>query len=556
MSIRQIILLSIVLCSVLFIRLYQLDQIPYGLNIDEASMGYNAYSLSQTGRDRYGQVSPIIFRSFGSFQAPLYTYFTIPFVQLFGTNILAVHLVSALSGFIITCCTFLISYLGLKKNFKMAIIVAMVVGFSPWSILFTRMGTEASLGLALFTLGITFFIFSLSKSSFLAPAAFFLGMATHAYYSERLTSVFFLIGFVALYFKKFLKQKRWLIIATAVFILTLLPHLVILNSGAFTRRLEQVNYFSEETFLKQGDNLRNLPFGRSLYIIREFSAQYITYFSPKNLFADADPQLARSMPDISVFYSWMVVPYFAGIYYLVKNRSLEWVKLLILIIVIGPIPAALTRDPFYTLRTLVFLWSISITIGFGVYSILVKISNFYIKVGLITALLLFSAMSLFNSYFILFKYERAENFGYSYVKLLEFIEKDENFPQKKFVIDNSRDLGAGVRIAYLKKYDLVKLQQILGSIVGDKYYSFLEFEEKYDLDNISARPIFWKTDVYKEQILVGDSLAISEQQKNEHFLKFEFEIRDIQGNVSLKGYSTNPKVKTESDKLKEFFPNL
>lgn len=556
MSIKQIILLAIVLCLTLFIRLYQLDQIPFGLNIDEASMGYNAYSLSQTGKDRYGQAFPIIFRSFGSFQAPLYTYLIIPFVQLFGTSIFTVHLVSALSGFIIVCCSFLISYFGFKKNFYLAIIATMVVGFSPWSILFTRVGTEASLGLALFTLSITFFVLSQNRIIFLIPATFFLGMATHAYYSERLTSIFFFIGYVLLFFKKFVKQKKWLVLTAAVFIITLLPHLVIVQSGAFTRRLEQVNYFSEETFLKQGDNLRNLPLGRVLYIIREFSSQYITYFSPKNLFFEADPQPARSMPDLSVFYSWMVAPYFIGIYYLVKNRSFALIKILILIITISPIPAALTRDPFYTLRTLVFLWSISFTIAFGIYSILIKIPYFYLKLGLITILLLFSSVSLYTSYFILFKYERAENFGYSYIKLLEFIEEDENFSKKKFVIDNSRDLGAGVRMAYLKRYDPVKLQQTLSLAVGDKYYSSLEFEEKYDLDNIEARPIFWKRDVYEEQILIGDSLAISDEQIEEHFLKFEFEIKDIQGNVKLKGYSTNPKVKDKSDELKKMPQNL
>lgn len=556
MNIKQIGFLFIVLFLALFVRLYQLDQIPFGLNIDEASMGYNAYSLSQTGKDRYGQIFPVMFRSFGSFQAPLYTYFTIPFVKLFGTNILAVHLVSALSGFIIVCCSFLIIYLGLKKNFYMAIVATIVVGFSPWSILFTRFGTEASLGLALFTLGTTFLILSLYKSRLLIPAAFFLGMATHAYYSERLTSVFFFTGYILLFFKKFLKQIKWLILGTAVFVVTLLPHLVILESGAFTRRLEQVNYFSEETFLKQGDNLRYQPLGRVLYIIREFSSQYIAYFSPKNLFSDADPQQARSMPDISVFFSWMVVPYFVGIYYLLKNRSLAWIRILVLVIAISPVPAALTRDPFYTLRTLVFLWSISFTIAFGIYSILIKISNFYINLGLVAAILFFSAMSLYNSYFILFKYERADNFGYSYIKLLEFIEKDDNYPQRKFVVDNSRDLGAGVRMAYLKSYNPSKLQQALGSVVGDQYYSSLEFEENYTLDNIEARPIFWKKDVYKDQFLVGDNLAISDEQIKEHFLKLEFEIKDIQGNVALRGYSTHPTAKRESDKLKKKSQNL
>lgn len=539
MNVRQIGILFIIFFLSFFVRLYQLDRIPIGLNIDEASMGYNAYSLLQTGKDRYGQVFPIIFRSFGSFQAPLYTYFTVPVIFLFGVNIFAVHLISALSGFIVVCATFLIAYAGCKHNFKQAIAITVVVAFTPWSILFTRFGTEASLGLALFVLSIAFFILSLSKIQFFILATFFLGLSTHAYYSERVISVFFLLGFIFLFFKKLLRYKLWLMLGIIVLIATLIPHLVISGSGAFTRRLEQVNYFSEETFLKQDENLRNFPLGRGIYIIREFLSQYVAYFSPRNLFFDPDPQGARSIPDLSVFYSWMVIPFFIGIYHLLKKKSLPVIKILILVILISPIPAALTRDPFYTIRTLVFLWSISFVIGIGVYNLLIKISNFYLKFGLILAVILFSAVSFYISYFILFKYERSENFGYSYIKLLEFIEKNKDFSQKKFVVDSARDLGAGIRMAFLKKYDPLKLQQTLQPKVGDMYYSSLEIPEEYILDNIEARPIFWKTDLNKEQILVGDYLAISNEQIEKHKLKFEFEIKDVSGQVKLKGYSTN-----------------
>lgn len=540
MSIREIIILALVLALSLLVRLYQLDTIPFGLNIDEASMGYNAYSLLETGKDRYGQAFPVIFRSFGSFQAPLYTYLTIPAVLLLGANIFAVHLVSALSGFIVVCATFLISYLGLKKNFKLAILISMVVGFAPWSILFTRFGTEASLGLAFSVLGIALFILSLNKIYFFLPASFFLGIATHAYYSERIISVIFFIGFNFLFFKKLHQYKKWLILGTIIFIVTLLPHLIIIESGAFTRRLEQVNYFSEETFLQQGENLRYFPLGRFLYIVREFSSQYIAYFSPRNLFFDADPQSARSIPDLSVFYSWMVIPFFIGIHYLFKNSTLPLIKVLIFTVLISPIPAALTRDAFYTLRTLLLLWSFCFIIAFGIYNLLNKISYLYLKLGLSLIIIIYSAVSLYISYFILFKYERAENFGNSYIKLLEFIEQNRNYQGKKFVIDNSREPSVGIRIAYLKKYDPAKLQQTLGPNVRDRYYSTLEFEEVYSLDNIEARPISWKEDPSKQLILIGDSLAISDQQIIDHRLKLEFEIKNLSGQVNLRGYSTSP----------------
>lgn len=42
----------IVLSGVL--RLYKLSDIPVGLYADEASIGYNAYSILKTGRDEHG----------------------------------------------------------------------------------------------------------------------------------------------------------------------------------------------------------------------------------------------------------------------------------------------------------------------------------------------------------------------------------------------------------------------------------------------------------------------------------------------------------------------
>lgn len=538
MNVRQIGILSIILSLSLLVRLYQLDRVPFGLNIDEASMGYNAYSLLQTGKDRYGQAFPLIFRSFGSFQAPLYTYFTVPAVLLFGTSFFAVHLVSALSGFIIVCATFLIAYVGLKQNFKLAIFATVVVGFTPWSVLFTRFGTEASLGLALFVSSVAFFILSLNKIYLFIPASFFLGLATHAYYSERVISIIFFIGFVFLFPKKLLRSKLWLILGIIIFISTLLPHLSLLGSGAFTRRLEQVNYFSKETFLQQGENLRYLPLGRVIYIAREFSSQYTAYFSPRNLFFDPDPQGARSIPDLSVFYSWMVIPFFIGIYHLFKNRSLPLNKILIFIILISPIPAALTRDPFYTLRTLVFLWSISFAIAFGIYNILIKIPFLYLKFGLALAVVLFSTVSFYISYFVLFKYERAKDYGYSYVSLIDHLKK---YPGYRIIIDSTREYGVGLRIAYLTRYNPRDIQNQLQSQLKTPYYSSdVNVHENYKIGNIETRFFEWKEANHKNTILVGDILSVSDIQAKEHHLIHAFDVEDLTGNITLRAYFTNP----------------
>ena len=89
------ILLVIVLLAAV-IRLWQLDSNPPGLTWDEAALGYNGYSIMQTGRDEYGSFLPLSLKSFGDYKPAVYAYLTIPFIAILGLTEWAVRLPSAL----------------------------------------------------------------------------------------------------------------------------------------------------------------------------------------------------------------------------------------------------------------------------------------------------------------------------------------------------------------------------------------------------------------------------------------------------------------------------
>src|SRR3989344_5738304 len=150
-----LILMAIITVSAI-LRFCQVDNIPPGLTIDESSQGYNAFSLLKTGKDRYGQPFPILFRLFDSIQVPLYTYLTVIPVYLFGNSIFSVRFVSALSGVILIGITYLlfINFEKNRKNHSLAIISALMVAISPWAVFYSRISTEASLGVTLFVLSI------------------------------------------------------------------------------------------------------------------------------------------------------------------------------------------------------------------------------------------------------------------------------------------------------------------------------------------------------------------------------------------------------------------
>ena len=55
------------------VRLIGLGAVPEGLNTDEASIGYDAYSIANYGIDRNGNKLPVFLEAWGSGQNALYT---------------------------------------------------------------------------------------------------------------------------------------------------------------------------------------------------------------------------------------------------------------------------------------------------------------------------------------------------------------------------------------------------------------------------------------------------------------------------------------------------
>src|SRR2546423_2218531 len=92
-----LLLFAIVILSAV-LRLYQLGAVPISPDWDEAALGYNAYSIMQTGRDEFGTLLPVVLRSFDDYKPALYTYLIIPFIPFFDLTVLAVRLPSALFG--------------------------------------------------------------------------------------------------------------------------------------------------------------------------------------------------------------------------------------------------------------------------------------------------------------------------------------------------------------------------------------------------------------------------------------------------------------------------
>src|SRR3989344_3216366 len=151
----------------LFLRIYKLADRPLGFTWDEAALGYNAYSILQTGRDEYNQILPLIFKSFGDYKPGLYIYFTVPSILLFHLTELATRLPSAIFGSLLVITMYLLT----RRLFSSipATAAAIVMAINPWHLYFSRGAWEANLYLFFTALATLLFL----KRRYLISALFF-----------------------------------------------------------------------------------------------------------------------------------------------------------------------------------------------------------------------------------------------------------------------------------------------------------------------------------------------------------------------------------------------
>src|SRR3990170_100969 len=186
---RRLGLLLTIVALGLFLRLVWLSDFPPSLNWDEASLGYNAYSLLKTGHDEWGVAFPAIFRAFGDYKLPGYVYLAVPAVKLFGLTVPGVRLPSALAGTMLIFVTYLLAR-AFFSDTRISLLASFLVAVEPWTWFLSRVALEANLAALLIALGL---LFILRRQT--VWAVFFLGLSVWTYNSARLFVPLFLISF-------------------------------------------------------------------------------------------------------------------------------------------------------------------------------------------------------------------------------------------------------------------------------------------------------------------------------------------------------------------------
>lgn len=213
------ILFTVILLVAIFVRTFNVSKLPYGLNVDEAGMAYDAYSIANYGVDRCLDRYPVHLTNYGVGQSSLYAYLTSIFIKIFGLNMITIRLPAILLGIIAV----ILSYFIARKSHsdKFALTFMALVAICPWTIMASRFGLDCNLLSAMNIISI-FFLTRAEKTWHYVLSGIFIGLTLYSYAISWLIIPLFLV-FALVYMIRVgkLNLKKIIALGIPIFILAL-----------------------------------------------------------------------------------------------------------------------------------------------------------------------------------------------------------------------------------------------------------------------------------------------------------------------------------------------
>ena len=495
---RRSSILLLILFIALFLRAYKIGNNPPGLTPDEASLGYNAYSILKTGRDEYGTLLPIIFKSFGDYKPGLYVYLTVPSVAILGLNETSVRLPSVISGVISIYLIYLIVE-KLFKNEKLALISLIVAATNPWLIYFSRGAWEVNVALTLTLAGIYFFFKSFEKQKLIILAVLFFALTLVDYQGAKLSTGIVLFILFILYWKDVLKLKfKYLTSAFIVGLIVSLPIVFSLFNGqggrltvfsvfSYPRPTEYLQSFLNEGNVQKGSITYDLFYNEPLNFFRGIAGRFFNHFSVRFLFFEGDWANPRHTPPYQgVLVIGDSIFLVIGAIAFLRQKISRPILFVWLCLLLATLPSILSRDQVHAVRSFNLAIPLIILIAFGINYLLSNSKKIYI-----VALLLIYAATYFyflDSYFVHQPIHNSQYWQYGYKQMVEKITPiQKNYP--KVIVEQSYDQPY-IYFLFYQKYDPVKWQKQAYL----KQDSGLDVGHVEKLDNICFCAIDWSRD--------------------------------------------------------------
>jgi 4-amino-4-deoxy-L-arabinose transferase-like glycosyltransferase len=312
---------------------------PPGFFIDEASIAYNAHTISREGRDEHGQTFPLYFRAFGEYKSPVYIYLLAALFRFTGPSVFVARMLSAVVGLIAALLLGLLAARITQRRWA-GLLVFVVALLTPWMFEISRLVFEVSIFPALLS-GFLLLLYKASRREewswrIAVGLGVLLGLMTYTYAIGRVLAPLFALGLAF-----FFTRRRWrgVVLTWVGFGVMLLPLTVftVRHPGALGERFKYVSY------IKPGDSRSEIVF--------RFIKNYARDFSPSSWLIAGDPEPRHHLPGMGSLLAGVVILGVLGlVLVLLRYRREAWWRFVLYGLAVSAIPASLTLDHFHTLR--------------------------------------------------------------------------------------------------------------------------------------------------------------------------------------------------------------
>jgi 4-amino-4-deoxy-L-arabinose transferase-like glycosyltransferase len=359
------------------LRFWNLANYIPSLTHDEVAIGYNAWSILNTGKDEYGITMPLLFRSFDDYKLPGYIYATVISEKLFGLHAFAVRFPSAFLGFltVIIFYFFVKEILSISQSKKetekkvISLVSTALFAISPWHISFSRGAFETNGSLFFFLLGALLLFRSLNSSKVLFFSVISFVISIYFYYTARILVPIILLTFFLIYKKSFIKEKKIIITAFFLGMLLLLPLIPYMFSSGLAR-INQVSIFTDTKYsqpykdaLMRNHNVlwAKFIYNRRFAYLQEFFINFAKDVSLSFFFVDG-------LGPYGLVYIWEMPFFLFGIYAICMLKE-KWKWVIITWFISIPFIAGFTIDQPNAFRTLLNAPIVSFFTAFGICTI-------------------------------------------------------------------------------------------------------------------------------------------------------------------------------------------
>lgn len=452
--------------------LLTLRQLPPGITNDETDIGYEAYSIAQTGKDQWRNFLPIqYFSGFGGTRLPLLIYWTVPFVKVMGLSQESVRLAGVSAG-LFAVTGFFILLLKLYHKPIFAGLTTVIFIINPWFWGLSRTTNEAVIALALTMWAIWLLFKSKEKKRYLLFAIALFGLSAYAYYSSQIFVPFLVPAlFLGLPWLRRI-NLRIKLISTVVLIIIISPLIfkTISGNGSATR-LNQTGLLSNVSLVGLVNDKRGVCeqqafaiWCRGLYNkpsmwASEILSNYLNHFSLSFLFVDN--WFVGILPSGRLFYLGLLPGLLFGIYFVLKkddtNHKFLWISWLL----IAPIADSVTSNG-HAMRAMLMVPPLIVISSLGWRDLIFR-ETFHkkLKIFLIATVgfvLVFEVAHFMTDYIIYFPKRNSMYTHYQYQPLFEKLLAIEKKHPKIYISNASGSIKQYAFYVFYSQYDPKKFQ--------------------------------------------------------------------------------------------------